>query len=194
MSESLNLSKLKDEIRKKKSERNQNINGNNHNKDSFLNELVMSLETGQQTNAINIIKEVSNETAIKKNEKPVFNTELKKSTNTLKNVNKVNNVEERDDLLYEEFERKKRELKDRMSSYPQTQSITNQQVVLNEDVVKKVIDENFKHLIEDGLKNAIIDIFVNERIREFLNENEDYLEKMIISTLTKLKKKTTKRK
>jgi len=194
MSDNINLNKLKDEIkRRKETKSNIGIDANNTNlqpKDQFLNGLLESLNSGRETHASKLVKMVDNKVAEKKGENirhTINNTEIPQNTKTQNSV-------DRDGLLYEEIEKRSNNLlnKKRYGSVNENELLTSlpqQSGMINEEIIKKIITDNFEHLIENALKNSIVNIFMSERIKEVINENEDIVKNVVLKTLKELYKK-----
>ena len=64
---------------------------------------------------------------------------------------------------------------------------------LNESV-KKVIDENFSHIVEHAMKDAIVGIYAGERIKEVIEENESLIRDIVLKTIKELQEKNKKNK
>lgn len=202
----VDLKKLREEIDTRKKEKNEvsrNLGEGNEGttipKDSFLNELLTSLKTGKPSQSTNRIKMVENKAAEKKGETSQTQTstmsdDLMKYSNTNPNL-KANNVDqsqERDALLYEEFERKKKELQGgggvNHHNLPQ-----NSQTTLNENV-KKIINENFTHIVEQAMKDAIVEIYSTERVKEVMSENKEIIKEVVLNTIRELQNKSKAKK
>jgi hypothetical protein len=188
--EKTNLNKLKDEISRRKSAKNIVNNNNNNNgspKDTILSSLVESLNSGHETIATTKIKMVTNKAAVKNKEPIVYKDVNTSNINQRQQIpiNENNNVN-RDDLFYSEVEKLSKQY-NQQSMLPQQQPVGN---MLNEDVVKKVISDNFSHLIDEALKSAIVRIYTEEHIREILTENENVIKKVVMSTLREISKKS----
>ncbi len=201
--EKTDLSKLKEEISKRKSIK-QDANGNNIKpKDVILNGLLESLNSGRETVATQKIKMVTNEAAVKKSEPIVYKDVNKTNTPNVNqrqqipiNENIVDNSGDRDMKFYDEVDKlsKKFNNKNSLLNYNQPEQQTYQGTpVLNEEVVKKVITNNFSHLIDEALKDSIIKIYTEEHIRDILSENEYLIKKVVINTLKEISKKTRKK-
>lgn len=214
MSDKLDLKNLKREIDARKKEMGDNLSEGKINdkvaKDRFLNGLLNSLNSGQPTEASQRIKAVD-ESAEKKilTKKGGVPTSGKSSSmseelatlqpNTSASVNNVpTNAPDRDELLNEEYKRREKEYLDGLRAgygnpnpNPNVQASSQQHFShgnLNESV-KRVIDENFAHIVGEALKDAIVEVYTNEKVREIMLENRDTIRKVVIETIRDLQKK-----
>ncbi len=208
----INLDALKKEIARKKQENNKN--GAIPEKDIFLSNLLHSVKTGTETKSTQVIKEVTDIAAVKNKEKPIYN---KQSTVSVQNNNTTQERKmpaqqqkeypDRDELLFEEFSRKRNELihkgydPARLPTYenmygkrksaPSTvmsQGMINEQA-LNE-LVEKKIKENFKDVVEQAINDAIINMYSYEKIEEVLVENKSTVRKIVIDVIKELQRKS----
>jgi len=208
----IDLTKLRDEIdnrKRNKSGSSTNVNKikeANQPKDSFLNELITSLNTGKQTESTKLIKMVESKAAEKNGETPrtssnTVSSELNKHSNQLSSPPAQTQTSDRDYLLYEELERKKKEMINGGANYNQGVSQINEMVKqpqqqaglitenqLNE-AVDNIIKDKFAHIVEQAMKDSIVEIYANTRMKEVLDENEDYIKKIVIDTIRGLQKK-----
>jgi hypothetical protein len=107
--------------------------------------------------------------------------------------------QEREGLLLEEMERRKKELRSQGLMPPEQQGLTEGApgVTLNEEYLNEVvlnsINENVAHIVEQAMRDTIVEIYVGERMKEVLMENEDIIKSVVIKTIRDLqKKKNTK--
>jgi len=224
---SVDLNKLKTEIDTRKNSKNlvssklgESVTvSNGKPRDEFLNGLLTSLHTGKSTPASNLIKLVENKTAAKNGEKfqhNVSETEVVQSRKTQPVINKQPNLHEsnidmspeRDELLYAEFEkRKKQTLADSIESHikPGTtqnnkQNLQEQTSQINEgylvENVKKIVNtylsENFGPVIEEAIKSTIIEMYAVERIKEVLHENKEMVKTLVYETIREIQAKNKK--
>ncbi len=194
MDKNINLDSLKDEIKRRKTER-QDIGIDTQGvgalppKDKFLNGLLESLNSGRETHASKLVKMVDNKVAEKNGEKTrhKINEELVDNSPPIDFENSS-----REQSLYDEIAKKTQQMISK-NKYPENSALLTsnpqQPITLNEEVIKKVITDNFEHLIENALKNSIVNIFMSERIKEVINENEDIVKNVVIKTLKELYKK-----
>jgi len=210
----MELSKIKEEINRRQQEKN-NVSmklGENVNsstiipKDTFLNDLLISLKTGQSSVSTNIIKNVENRAAkmLKEEEKfTVTQNSPSKPAKTMNDENFDNN--EREELLFRNFEKnKKNTLSESLLNYnnqnnTQQQSQQQFQQPLNETLINNVhkivnnyITEGFGVIVEETIKSTIIELFAAEKIKEVLYENKEMIQKIVIETIKGIqaKKKT----
>lgn len=166
-------------------------------KDSFLNELYNSLETGRITNSTERIKMVENKMSNNLGEKPnhvIVNDDVEVKNPIPKRIPKpVDNGGEieRTSLLYEELERKQKELlsKQYNNTNPQQLNTNPETLHLNEEHVKQIVTENLTHIVEHAMKNTIVEIYAAERMKDILNENKDVIREVVIDTIRELQKK-----
>lgn len=214
----IDLDKLRDEIDDRKSKKNmvssrlgENVGTGVAAKDEFLNGLLTSLKTGKETSSTQLIKVVENKVAEKNNETPKYKT-VQPPQQHKQIVNEGNNNEnsvERDELLWREFEkRKKQTLTESMENYVNTgylqqQSKPNQHTDLqppqiNEgylvENVKKIVNgylnENFAILLEEAIKNVVIEMYAVERIKSVLGENKDIIRSEILGVIKEIQAKS----
>jgi len=210
----INLSRLKEEIEGRKqnkkqvsADKGQPVDGTNP-KDAFLNELLISLKSGKPSRSTDMIKLVEQKTAIKTGEAaPGSATQTVSQTVATHNKPQTyapNPAEdqEREGLLLEEMERRKKELRSQGLMPPEQQGLTEVApgslgVTLNEEYLNEVvlnsINENVAHIVEQAMRDTIVEIYVGERMKEVLMENEDIIKSVVIKTIRDLqKKKNTK--
>ena len=211
---SVDLSKLREEIDNRKQEKN-TINQEDTKqapKDSFLNGLLTSLKTGQESMSTKKLKMVEQKAAEKKGEtKKNFSGNdtmldaIEKhggggNTSEIPTAPEPTGDKDRDHLLYEEYDRKMKEMfgenaKNVMQPHqlkqPQQRSQPKQQ--LNEEylvgTVKKILNESFAPMVEDAMKDAIVEIYSVEKIKEVIQENESVIKGIVINTIRELQKK-----
>jgi hypothetical protein len=219
----INLDKLKAEIDNRKTNKNsvatklgETVVGDASTKGSFLNELILSLNTGQQTNSTNVVKLIENKVATKLGESPKLNVTQPTKKSDLSDLNHMNNVgmsQERDDLLYEQFKQKtiqsKQTLTDSLESYTQQPNIqTHQQMnmgnnnqFLNENYVNNIksiinnqLAENSQIILNEAFKDMILEMYTYDRIKEVINENKKMIKDLIYEVLREIKEKSNKTK
>lgn len=222
----INLDKLKAEIDNRKTNKNtiatklgETVVSDTAPKGSFLNELILSLNTGQQTNSTNVVKLIENKVALKNNETPKHNVNqqpIQTKRSELSDLNNINNngmSQERDDLLYEQFKNKtlqsKQTLADSLETYSHTQpNIQNQQPnmgngnqFLNENYVNNIksiinnqLAENSQTILTEAFKDMILEMYTYDRIKEVINENKKMVKDLIYEVLREIKEKSNKTK
>lgn len=205
MANKIDLSKLRAEIDNRKQTKgivSENLGETTGNivvpKDAFLNGLEMSLRTGQPSEASNRIKIVEAKVALKQGEKRATSSDLSAPAAASVATQPVNQSPDREALLYEELERKTKEYVGGGTSTPtQGVSVSPQGLIspnaLNESV-KKMIDENFAHIVEHAMKDAIVEIYAVERIKEVIEENETMIRDVVLKTIRELQDKNKKKK
>ena len=219
------LNKLKSEIHSRKVERGivaENAQGTSLlPKDVFLNELLTSLNTGQETKATNLIKIVENKTAAKFGEivrhdvAPI--APVVQQRPQPKNLNEVEMSPERDELLFAEFEKRRKSstLAGDIEGFNKgvVQPIQNYQntpyvgqpmqpnaggvPMLNEqylgESVKRIVNnyliENFGPVVEEAIKTTILEMYAVERIKEVLTENKEMIKTVVYETIRELQSK-----
>jgi hypothetical protein len=206
----VDLKKLKEEIGVRKKEKTQvarNLgegSGTIIPKDEFLNGLLTSLKTGKPSQSTNLIKMVENKTAEKQGAPkssgaPTMSADLATHTPTATPTAPIGQSPDREALLFEELERKKRELLAGGAVAAYQQGVNNPQSTaqvpqptLNEEVVKNIINEQFVHIVEHAMKDAIVEIYAVERIKEVLSESEDMIRGVVLKTIRELQNKKKK--
>lgn len=204
----VDLSKLRDEIDNRKKNKGivkeTNVNyGKNMPKDSFLNELVTSLNTGKETESTKLIKMVENKAAEKKGETPINQINSNTNIESNKHPNQLNTQQQgdRDHLLFEELERKKKEMFNGGTLNSNT-TPTNEQFNSNStqkgglitenqlnETVNNIIKDKFAHIVEQAMKDSIVEIYAETRMKEVLDENKEYIKNIVIETIRGLQKK-----
>lgn len=205
MANKIDLSKLRDEIDTRKKDKgipNNNsssgsVGNSNLPKDSFLNELVESLNSGRESKSTKLIKMVESK-AVEKNGDVNVDNKINENKAISKTPQQPTQNVERDDLLYEELNRRKKEmLNNGVSNYhnkPIQNEINQQQSglitenKLNE-AVDNIIKEKFAHIVEQAMKDSIVEIYAETRMKEVLDENKEYIKDIVIETIRSLQKK-----
>jgi len=198
----IDLTGVKEEINKRKAATGQvNESGNNvQKKDIFLQGLINSLQSGQPSEATQMISEVEVRTSEKLGESPkrtAMASDLKTAPPVVNvpvspqnNQPVPNNGDGREMGMYEEMERRTKELfrgspNGNPVNYPTpTQGVTpTHQGVLNEGqlqhTVKNVIDQNFQIIVEGAMKNTVVNLFTEERIKGVINESPAIIETLL---------------
>lgn len=203
----VNLSRLKEEIEGRKqnkkqvsADKGQPVDGVNP-KDAFLNELLTSLKSGQPSRSTDMIKLVEQKTAIKTGEAAPGSATQTVAARTTPQSHTPNPAEdqEREGLLLEEMEKRKKQLRNQGLMPPQQQGITESGaagVTLNEEYLNEVvlnsINENVAHIVEQAMRDTIVEIYVGERMKEVLMENKDVIKTLVLETFRELQKKKNK--
>lgn len=210
---SIDLSKLKDEINdRKKSTGNVSNETDNNVKDKFLNGLIESLNTGKETESSNLLKRVDSETSKKTGDNLVKNNtnngEINKPNTNNKSQSKTSlqstNVDygDRDEKLFEEYERKKRQLfnnkkvnENQISSKPNNY-VNQENQYISEDklheTINNIISDKFAMIVEQAMKDSIIEIYTTTRMKEVLDDNKDTIRKIVIDVIRELQTKKKK--
>lgn len=220
MSGKIDINKLKSEIdsRKKEklnvSERLGESNGSSRMpKNTFLNGLLKSLDSGRETSATQRLKLVENAVAVKNGEKARFNvsktpieTPINVPSQNIQHHDVDDLSQERDYLMYENFNRKKSQtLSDSLANYSNNQqSATNEnyqrpqminESYLNEtveNIVNRKLSEGLESVVETAMKNVIFNIYSGEKMKETLYENSDLIKKIVYETIRELQDKKKK--
>jgi hypothetical protein len=232
------LNKLKTEIDTRKREKGM-ITENSQGttvmpRDVFLNTLLTSLQTGKNTPVINNIKTMAARADIVSGaiKTGVVTTEAIKKINELKNsgvvpasynapvqhqtsrqpVNEaVDMSPERDDNMYGDLERKRRNVTlaesikefqetpvvgSPMLNQPPTHAMPLNEVYLSESV-KKIVNnyliENFGPVVEEAIKSTILEMYAVERIKEVLQENKEMIKSLVYETIREIQAKSKKK-
>lgn len=203
----IDISKLKSEIENRKKEKHivstnlgESIETNTMPRDTFLNELLTSLEKGVDTGATNRLKLVENAVAEKQGEVVKYNVKQNVDTRTQPTTG-INVNEERDELLFKQFEKKRNDTLanslERFSNIPQQASPHARQYNNNTDdmlkIMSKLIDEKLaeglENIVEIAMKNVIFEIYSTEKIKETITENKDIVKKIVLDTIVELQRK-----
>lgn len=177
-------------------------------RDSFLNELVTTLNTGKETSASSLIKAVENKVAIKNGESRQQINEFVVTKQPQASSREIMDVSpERDEMLFRDLESKRKQtLSESMQSYltPNTgaggnkpQSVGNQPQQLNEaflvENVKNIVDnhliDNFGLVIEEAIKSTIIEMYAVDRIKSVLNENKEMVRGLVVDIIREIQQK-----
>lgn len=211
----VDLSKLRKEIDSRKQEQVTQKQKTEHApKDSFLNELLTSLKTGQPTNSSKRVKMVEQKAAEKTGEvnknssgnETMVDAIGKHSGNQnstqMPSEPQITGDDDRDNLLYEEYNRKMEEMfgkgaknvmQPHQPNQTQNQLTSQPKQQLNEEylvgTVKKILNENFAPMVEEAMKDAIVEIYSVEKIKEVIQENESLIKGIVINTIRELQKK-----
>lgn len=228
----VDLSKLKEEINTRKSQKGEEFQdgsgGSNIGpKDKFLHGLNEALKTGRPTQSIQKIKDVDKNADVfeaKKQGKPIPQQNVNNNDNNSSQmgladsvevasgkapVNKNQNnsgYEERDHLLYEEMERRKKELSSggAMNYKQQTNEgyqysppqRSNEGQIISEsritEVVNDAITNKFSVVVEQAMKDQIMEIYAKSRMQETIEENRDVIKKIVIEVIRELQKNNKK--
>jgi hypothetical protein len=209
MANGLDLSKVKEEISNRKKQRDGITEGSDgtqiNPRYAFLHQLNNSLYTGKKNEATEHIKIIENKTAMKVGETPkmsVSNNIPQPPVNVQKQHNPQmqeppkEEYKERDYLLYEEVERKQREMYNGGYKPPINQPQQNPHspnAVLNEEylseVVNKRINEGFVTIVEQAMRDNIVEVYTKARMTEVLKENRDFLKGIVMEVLKEVIKK-----
>lgn len=209
----VDLSKLKEEIHTRKQAKGDVVDGQTViPKDKFLNGLIESLNTGRETDSTQLIKLVENKTSEKTGGKPISSgdntmvAELEKRSgqvNPQSNVEQKHNIggseAEREAKLYEEFERKKKELMgggltniNHDSGHSSPPPSQNSQIISEAklyETVNNVISEKFAIVVEQAMKDSIVEIYSAARMKEVIEENKDLIRNIVVEVIRGLQTK-----
>jgi hypothetical protein len=225
MAGKVDLNKIKEEIDVRKRERgvlSEKVQGTTlMPKDQFLNGLLTSLQTGQDTAATNLIKLVENKTAAKHGEVVRHNIETVAPVPPTRPIQggipleQVDMSPEREEIMFRDLEAKrKKTLAESMQQYYNTPAVgapmTNvptamplttggipmlNEVYLSENVKKIVngyLTENLGPIFEEAIKSTIIEMYAVERIKEVLNENREMVKSIVIETIKEIQARSKK--
>jgi hypothetical protein len=220
------LSKIKSEIESRKREKNmvqspfgEKVGGNLAPRDTFLNGLIESLNTGRDTASSNLVKTVDNKAALRKGE--VARHDVKPVAPVQQPVHRTEPIDmspERDEQLFVDIERKRKQtLAESIEGFTGAQPRTNQGnyvdyngqkllttppatgglSTINEGVlvenVKKIVNgylsENLGPIFEEAIKDTIIEMYAVERIKEVLKENREMIKTVVIETIREIQQK-----
>jgi hypothetical protein len=201
--ESVNLDKLKEEIKQRKSPIITDT-GERQSNGSFLLKLKESLYTGRTNVATEAIKEVENKAIDihnrKKgsNEKPVFNVNKSVLETTSRGGVDINDDIAREEALFKSFnkprERSIDEEIERLYGVKQktNQQIPNQGMGINEGaligVVDKYITENYVRIVEESIRRVMLETYADERIKETIIENRNFMKSIVVDIIKELQK------
>jgi hypothetical protein len=220
---SVNLNKLKEEIDIRKKEKNmvssqlgENVGSGVAPRDTFLNGLITSLKTGNETASSNLIKLVENKVAAKQGETVRHNVDETKAVppaSSLHNAIPLDNQTvdmspERDEQLFADLEiKRKQTLAESMQKYvggaPTNKPVQQRpQMNLNEgylvENVKKIVDnyliENFGPIVEEAIKSTILELYAVERIKEVLQENKEMVKTVVREVIREIQAANAKKK
>ena len=178
-------------------------------KDSFLNELISSLNTGKETSSSKLIKMVENKISEKKGEPKkhsVSETKIPRTNNPQQQVQNTNNSEQQDreEQLYKDIENsRKKTLAESLgnaNNTPNHQTLQQQQPTMNEGYLKENVEnivgsymtDKFSSIVEETIKSTILEMYTVEKVKEALQENKDMIKKMVIETIRGLQSKKKK--
>lgn len=230
----IDLNKLKGEIDNRKKERNmspsrlgETVGRGVAPRDSFLNGLLESLSTGRETASSVLVKTVDNTVSTRKGEPaklPIRNSQPLQEPvpvaphHTPNGVRRITEDDmssrERDELLYAELERKRKQtLAESISQYtqpqytqqPQYNGQTQQQYnpqTLNEGLlvesVKNIVNDylttNLGIILEEAIKSTILEMYATERIKEALTENKEMVKNVVFETIREIQQRNKQQK
>lgn len=214
MGTTVDLSKLKQEISSRKTQKNVDVNESGvMPKDQFLNGLVESLQTGRPTQASQTIKAIDVGATYKEQGKQIpqnLNTEIPQNNYQQAPPVKQNNDYgvERDQQLFEEFERKKREMlnggavnanksQPHTTTYPQQVSQTggnyiNESALVN--TVNEVVTNKFAIVVEQAMKDSIVEVYAKSRMRETIEESRELIREIVVDVIRDLQNQSKNKK
>jgi len=211
------LNKLKDEIDSRKRQKNispsslgESVGVGVSPRDVFLNGLLESRNTGRDTVSSNLVKIVNNKVADKKGETNKLSVNeiapVRQTTNnrTLPIEDDVNMSVERDEQLYADLDKKRKQtIAESMQEFikpnivnsglsqMKPQNLNEQYLVEN---VKKIVNEhlieNFGSVVEEAIKSTIIEMYAVERIKEVLHENKEMIKSLVYETIREIQAKS----
>ena len=218
MANKVNIDKIKAEIDSKRKEK-LGETGGVAPRDKFLNELMVSLKTGMETESTNLIKNVDNTTAQKLGETTKLKTSPVISSNDgrkpiPKPSETIEMSPEREEQMWQEFQKSKKQTlaesiqgfsnQGMNQQYPQQQyqQPPQQAPMLNEEhilgAVKSTVDgylkENFGLVVEDAIKSTILEMYATERIKEVLFENKDLIRSAVKEVIREIQERNKQKK
>ena len=223
MAKNVDLNKLKNEIDSRKSERNlvssrlgENVGTGVMPRDTFLNGLIESWQTGRETVSSVLIKTIDNKLTDKRgggSKLPISETAQlppQQQLSQLRPNDQIDMSPERDEQLYRDMEmRRKQTLAESISNFKNTPTIgspmqnnsnTNMPMQINEayltenvkNIVNNYLIENFGPVVEEAIKSTILEMYAVERIKEVLHENKDLIKTVVIETIREIQAKSKK--
>ena len=218
--EKIDLNKIKDEIiseRQNKSISTGNLVKNGGAaRDTFLNGLITSLQSGKPTHSSNLINEVSTKAAIRNGEE--VNVNPRQQINNESRHSTVDMSLDRDEQLFHDLEKKKNmtlaesmerfggnssgDIQRPMTNYNGNQYLTqppqqqnNGMITENvKEIVNNHLAENLSPIFEEAIKGTIIEMYAIEQIKKVLNENRDLIKSVVVETIREIQAKNKVRK
>jgi hypothetical protein len=221
------LNKLKTEIESRKKERNMTPSALGESagygvapRDVFLNGLITSLKTGQETASTNLVKVVENKVAVKKGEntkmrvnEQVIPQQQPQPRRPIPPINEtVDMSPERDEQMYRDMQRGRGQtMVDAMSEYmqvptvgspmrnqPQQMPMYNGAPMLNEQYlaenVKKIVNnylaESLAPIFEEAMKETMLEMYALDRIKTVLRENKDFVKTLVYEVVKEIKEQS----
>ncbi len=223
MAQKLDLNKIKEELNSRKTEKvsistqlgeTVFVNSSPMKRDVFLNDLLTSLKSGRETQSSSRIKIVENTVAQKHGEvrKMTVNNvpEQRQNNSHLHNLNEGEMSPEREEQLYLDLEKKKKQtIGQQMEGFAPQRPNYNQQPInynnqqpqqINEDylansvnkIVGNYLGNNLGTILEESTKNVILELYAVERIKTVLNENKKMIKDIVYETIKELQAKNKK--
>lgn len=218
-----NLSNLKKEIHSRKTQKEVSLNENGGTttkiaRDTFLNGLLVSLNTGQASQATQIVKAIDENATIKEHQNnglPVPQTGSKSAsmsseltahaspgTNVQHTAPTNTNGQDREHLLFEEMERRKKEMMSGGVAFPQNtgQQSQSTSMSLNEEKIYEIMDkavtdkiaDKFAIIVEHAMKDNLVEIYAKARMKETIEENREFIKKIVYEIIRELQSKNKK--
>ena len=220
MAKTVNLNKLRDEIDSRKNERNlvssrlgESVGTGVVPRDTFLNGLIESWQTGRETASSALIKTVDNKVTDKRgggSKLPISETAQLPQQSQTRSNSLVDMSPERDEQLFRDMEiRRKQTLAESIENYRSIPSIgspmqnnsnTGMPMQINEayltEKIKKIVNnhliENLGPVMEEAIKSTILEMYAVERIKEVLHENKDLIKTVVMETIREIQAKSKK--
>lgn len=213
----VDINKLKDIIQERKTNKEKISNdlgdGKIAPKNNFLHGLLEARNSGRSNHSTELLKVVNNKTAEKKGERLTHDNvnnntivdEIERYSKPSNNRNQSpppvrNGSDERDHLLFEEIERRQKEIASGgVLNYKNQQSKNNNQgqvnegVVLNEgklnETINEIIKDKFSVIVEQAMKDSIVEMYAATRMEEVLKENKNFIKNVVIETIRELQQR-----
>jgi len=217
----VNLNKIKEEIEARKAEKGivpQNLGAATGRfaapKDEFLNGLLTSLKTGQDTPSTNLLREVEHKVAVKNGEKPRARvpgvTQDFQQPQQQRPPAVMGESFDREERMYQDLNTKKNQtLADAIQSgitpgrgntqQPQQQNEYRQQpqMVLNEaaivENVRSTVNEylaiSLMPILEESTRSTIIEMYAVETIKKTLTENKELIRGIVYEVIREIQAK-----
>lgn len=229
MVKDVDFSKLKDEISARKSQKQEDLNessdGGGIPKDQFLHNLQESLKTGRPNQATNRLKKID-EVADNKDPKQANlsvsqnKTPYNEGTQSNSNAGVYDSIaktqgkipqsnaydSERDNLLYEEFERKQKEMlsggakkyyEQQQNNQTESRNGESNGTIISEskiiETVNEAITNKFGVVVEQAMKDQIFEVYSKARMRETIEENKTYIKEIVKEVIRELQTKNRKK-
>ena len=198
----VDLSKIKEEINKRKSTSSITEGSGPRGRDKFLYQLRKSFETGVQNESVNKIKTVANKATEKISEKHGYEEKKPYSNIGEHQGERIkfqdHDESERERQLFESFGASNKQtladaLEAQLGGKKQEQPMKqiNEQALVNlvDSRLDNYLTENIGGIFNESIKNVILEHFTKEKIKEVILENDDLIREAVIKVIRELQKK-----